>query len=648
MSTSFDLAAVEKFIAETNSGYAALHEAFEDQFWGTKMNLTGIPLTPESQTSEPAVKKAKVDSIYSTELLTKTKQEMEDFLSDPVKLKTCRDHRAALDGDASNDKHESIKKVLAIFERTFCCYIMESAEAKTLREQGMKLENELNSKRNQLKLGATIDGVFVALSSVGLRNKLKTDNNEATRKACYEGLTSIGDFILANGFIEVVKKRNEMARALGFEDYYEYKVTNAEGFGKKRLFAMLDTLEQSTRGLMTSSREQFAVKNGQDSLQPWNTNHAMSGDITAKLDPYFPFSKAVEMWGRSYHAMGIRYKQATMDLDLLDRSGKYSNGFCHWPVCAWTKPDGSWQPSTAHFTSLADPNAVGSGLTALTTLMHEAGHAAHFANITQPSPLFAQERAPTSVAYAETQSMFLDSLVDDAAWRARYASNTDGAAIPWNLIEEDIRAKHPVSVFGLRSMLAVPYFEKALYEMESDKLSAETIKALAQDIELRIQGGPGTRPLLSVPHIISDEASCYYHGYVLAEMAVHQTREWFMKKYGFIVDNEAVGPTLATSYWQCGNSESFLDLVKNLTGTELDGNSWTNYLTQDLDAKLKSEREEYNKALAKRDDVKPANIDLDMTVRFVDGDVVIADTSKCGGLVEACAKFSEFISSRSN
>ncbi len=42
--------------------------------------------------------------------------------------------------------------------------------------------------------------------------------------------------------------------------------------------------------------------------------------------------------------------------------------------------------------------------------MHEAGHAAHFANIRMPSPLFSQERAPTSVAYAELQSMFLDAL----------------------------------------------------------------------------------------------------------------------------------------------------------------------------------------------------------------------------------------------
>jgi hypothetical protein len=66
-----------------------------------------------------------------------------------------------------------------------------------------------------------------------------------------------------------------------------------------------------------------------------------------------------------------------MSLDLLDRKGKYSNGFCHWPQPAWLKADGSWQPTVTHFTSLADPAAIGSGLTGLTTLMHEAGHAAH-------------------------------------------------------------------------------------------------------------------------------------------------------------------------------------------------------------------------------------------------------------------------------
>ena len=43
------------------------------------------------------------------------------------------------------------------------------------------------------------------------------------------------------------------------------------------------------------------------------------------------------------------------------------------------------------------------------------------------------------MAYAETQSMFLDSLVNDAAWRAKYAKKENGERIPWDLVEEDIK-----------------------------------------------------------------------------------------------------------------------------------------------------------------------------------------------------------------
>ena len=245
-------------------------------------------------------------------------------------------------------------------------------------------------------------------------------------------------------------------------------MTQAEGFGKVALFDILDTLEAGTRPLMLEARKRLAAEKGASALEPYNTGFAMAGDVTKKLDPYFPFEKSVEQWGRSFAALGIssegaaripplvaplmtppsggRYEGAAMNLDLLDRKGKYSNGFCHWPQPAWVKPDGSWQPTVTHFTSLADPSAIGSGLTGLTTLMHEAGHAAHFANIKMPSPLFSQERAPTSVAYAELQSMFLDALVGDAAWRCKYALSREGKALPWDLIEEDVRAKHPYEV----------------------------------------------------------------------------------------------------------------------------------------------------------------------------------------------------------
>lgn len=335
-----------------------------------------------------------------------------------------------------------------------------------------------------------------------------------------------------------------------------------------------------------------------------------------------------------------------MTLDLLDRKNKYSNGFCHWPVPAWIKPDGTFVPSKTNFTSLADPSAIGSGLTALNTLMHEAGHAAHFANIKGKSPLFSQERSPTSVAYAENQSMFLDSLVGDAAWRAKYAKDLEGNPIPFEIIEEGIRSTHPFKVFQLRAMLSVSYFEKALYELPDIELTSEKVQALADEIELKIQGGLSARPLLSVPHLVSDEASCYYQGYTLAEMSVHQTREYFKEKDGYIVDNPNIGPTLASAYWECGNSKPFLQLVKDLTGKDLAGTAWVNALNTDLEDHILQEKKEYDDMIEKcSKEQQNDNLDLQMTVKFVDGDELISDSSE-SGLLEACKEFEAFVAAR--
>mmetsp|Transcript_27964 Transcript_27964/g.82224 ORF Transcript_27964/g.82224 Transcript_27964/m.82224 type:complete len:689 (-) Transcript_27964:163-2229(-) len=625
----------QSFIDAVNEEYETYHREFEMQFWGTKMAL-----------SDPG---------YTVENLSETKRAMEGFLADEEKLARTRELLLRDDGDGGDGDggegaalSDEQRKVLSTFERVFGCYIMESDEAKRMREEATSIEGGLESGRNGLTLGAAMpDGAFEEMSSVGLRNKVRVDSDEAVRRACFEGLGRIGEYALENGFVELVKVRNRMARELGFEDYYDYKVTQAEGFGKGALFEILDRLERDTRPIMEEARARFAEEKGEDALLPWNISFEMSGDVTKKLDPYFPFEKAVERWGRSFSAMNISYRGATMDLDLLDRPRKYSNGFCHWPQPAWTKPDGTWQPAVTHFTSLADPAAIGSGYTGLTTLMHEAGHAAHFANIVQPSPLFSQERAPTSVPYAELQSMFLDSLVGDASWRARYALSRDGEALPWDIIDEDLTATHPYRVFALRGMIVVPYFERALYELDEEEMTPERIAALADEIERDVQGGLSPRPLLSVPHLLSDEASCYYHGYVLAEMAVHQTRDFFERRDGFIVDNPNVGPTLSKQMWAAGNSEAFLDLVEGLTGKALSGDAWVKSLRQPLDELLGEEREAYDEA-RKEDGSSESEgeVDLDMRVRIVDGDEVLADTEADGSFLKACGKFESYVRER--
>jgi oligoendopeptidase F len=298
--------AAASFIDRINNDYEGLHKSFEQQFWGTKMALASKD--------------------YSTEELTRTKREMEDFLASEEKLATTRQLLA--DGGLSDRDAMTLK----LFERTFGCYIMESAEAREFRLEATKIEGDLESSRNNMALGAELPGQgYVEMSSVGLRSKMSVDSNEEVRKACWESLRGIGDFVLANGFIELVKARNAMAKALGYEDYYDYKVTQAEGFGKRDLFDILDKLEEDTRPLMEQARKDLQAIKGESALEPWNTGYLVAGDVTSKLDPYFPFEKSVEAWGRSFSALGIEYKGATMDLDLLDRKRKYSNGFCHWP-----------------------------------------------------------------------------------------------------------------------------------------------------------------------------------------------------------------------------------------------------------------------------------------------------------------------------
>jgi hypothetical protein len=241
--------------------------------------------------------------------------------------------------------------------------------------------------------------------------------------------------------------------------------------------------------------------------------------------------------------------------------------------------------------------------------------------------------------------MFLDSMVGDAAWRAKYALNMQDEPIPFEIIEEEIRATHPFQVFQLRSMLSVSYFEKALYELPEEEVTAEAVLKLADKIEQEIQGGFSGRPLLSVPHLVSDEASCYYHGYTLAEMSVHQTRDFFKERDGYLVDNPKVGPTITKGYWECGNSRPFLEIVKELTGKELTGTSWIAELKEGVEEKVTREKLEYDESLAKATSTLP--VDLDMTVKFVDGDEVIADSSKVsGGILAACKEFEAFVGTR--
>ena len=203
----------------------------------------------------------------------------ENLLTDYSTIEKAEKLCDSLPDVAPND----LTKCLDIIIRTCKCYAT-SPEIKGVREATSKMESELEMKRNRMKLGRTkVDGTFEELSSVGLRNLMTTHKDESVRKSAYEGLRAIGPFVCENGFVEIIKLRNKLAKALGFEDYYDYKVTNAEAMSKKKLFEILDGLEEGTRPIMEASRKELKNRHGAKALEPWNTSFMLAGSVLEKM-----------------------------------------------------------------------------------------------------------------------------------------------------------------------------------------------------------------------------------------------------------------------------------------------------------------------------------------------------------------------------
>lgn len=611
-----DASYANPLLAELNREYMRVHFDKEDAFWKDKMGLA-----------------ARAPGEFE-----KMENRMQAWTADVSRLPALRAELAR--PGLSPDDRTGLQGWLRFFE----VHAMENAAARELAARIVAMEARLQEARGAMRLGYVDPaGGFTPASSVRLGLMVRTSPDEALRKAAHRGLQSIEREVLDKGFLDIVRERNRLGRMLGYEDYYDYKVSRNEGFSKRTLFGILGDLEARTRDACKSALDALARERGPAAREGWNFLYLTSGDVTAQMDPYFGFGTALDRWGRSFTALGIRYRGATLTLDLLDRKGKYENGFMHGPVPGYVDA-GRFRPARINFTANAIPGQIGSGHRATETLFHEGGHAAHFSNILMPAPCFSQEYAPTSVAFAETQSMFLDSFIETPEWLLRYARDAAGAPMPLELIRANISKKHPYKAFALRAMLTVCFAEKAIYEMPEASLTPDNVLRTLREIESSLQFlNEGSRPVLSVPHLLAGESSAYYHGYVLAEMAVHQTRRFFERRDGFLADNPAIGRDLAEHYWKPGNARTFPEMIRDLTGHPFGAEASVEMVNKPLAEAL----DEAERAKARAGTgIAAIEPDLDAAIRIVHGDEIIASNENGEDFASLASAFSDWLARR--
>jgi len=604
------------FLNALNQQYLSIHTAKEDKFWHTYMGTN-------------------VDQ----EGLNQAETKLNQFLSATEQISAVK----AQISNAENisDPVEQLKTIVGLkgWLTTFESHAIESEQAKALKAELIRYEGELfEKKQNHTLAFQNEQGETIEASLPTLASNVRASDNEAVRRSSHQAFLDLEQWLLENGFIRLIKMRNQFARSLGYNNFFDYSVEKKEHMSSQALFAILDDFEARTRDNHQNSLNQLAQAKGEQALQAHNFVYSYSGDVMRELDSYVPFSQSLRRWVESFGRLNIEFSEAELTLDLLDRKGKYPNGFCHGPVPSFYDQD-EWVAAKVNFTSNAKPDQIGSGYDGINTLFHEGGHAAHFANVKMNAPCFSQEFAPTSMAYAETQSMFCDSLLTDADWLKQYALDEQGNAVPDQVIKAMIDAKQPFKAYEERSILVVPYFERALYQLHDDDLNAETITKLARSTEKRILGLKcSPRPLMAIPHLMSDEAACAYHGYLLAHMAVYQTRAFFTQKYGYLTDNPEIGPLIAKHYWHGGNSIDHNGTIESLTGEGFNAK----YLADECNLSIEEAWSAEQAKIAGLQTRERADIAcLNANIKIVDGDKLLAINSDSNE--QMCRDFESYI-----
>jgi len=260
----------------------------------------------------------------------------------------------------------------------------------------------------------------------------------------------------------------------------------------------------------------------------------------------------------------------------------------------------------------------------LNTFFHEGGHAAHHLNSIQTDICLNHEYAPMTVSWAETQSMFMDSISSSIEWKTRYAKNRAGESYPFELYERKMKAIHLLRPLDMMHICRIVFYERNIYECKN--LTKEFVLETAKKVFRRcFDYSEDSLGILNTPHIYASNSSAYYHGYGLAELGVCQWRDYFHKKYGYIVDNPKIGKEMS-AVWKYGSLYSSKQFIKMATGKSLSPKAFIDDVTKPLNAILSDAKNKIKKLEKIPLYNKP--VKLNAKINMVHGKEKIADNKK--------------------
>ena len=344
-----------------------------------------------------------------------------------------------------------------------------------------------------------------------IKDILKEENDSKKLQEAWEASKMQGEFV-AKELIELIKLRNELAKSLGFKNYYVLSL-EANEQTEEELIKLFSELEEYTdkpfREVKKEVDEILSKKYGVSELKPWHYHDLFFQEApkiyNVDLDRIYNddiLKKAEDF----YSSIGLEVSDILKRSDLYEKPGKYQHAYCM---------DLDREGDIRSLMNIKDDSYW------MATILHELGHAVYWKYIDKELPFLIRDASHTLTT--EAIALLMERNAKNTSFIRRYCKLTEEEL---SKIEEEVKKSLKLRqlVFSRWSQVMF-YFERSLYENPDQDLNK-----LWWDLVSKYQLLDFSRDKAdwaSKIHFVS--SPIYYHNYIIGELFASQINNYIAK-----------------------------------------------------------------------------------------------------------------------
>ena len=418
---------------------------------------------------------------------------------------------------------------------------------------------------------AVVEGT--EMNDNAIRDVLKSEIDHRKRQIVWEGSKQIGRKVAEN-LIDLAHLRNQAARTVGFDDYYQMSLTLHEvdsTFLAETVSQMEALTNEPFSEIKSKLDDNLAQRFGINvkGLRPWHYADVFFQEAPhvskVDFDKLFAELDIVELAKKFFRGINLSIDDLVEKSDHYERPGKNQHAFCihidrkgDVRVLANVRPTVKW----------------------METMLHEYGHAVYDKQLDPALPFTL--RTPAHLITTEATAMLMGRLAHNAEWL--------DSMIGLSPEQKRLISAETKETFRLRMLIFVRWAMVMIcFEREFYRNPDQDLNTLWWDLVERFQflarpEGRNEPDWAAKIHIAT--APVYYHNYLLGEIVASQLQHTIdfdvLKdaggaKSGY-VNEKRVGEYLREKVFKPGGSVHWNDLLVNATGEKLNPQYLANQL----------------------------------------------------------------------